>query len=155
MPTVVIATVEGDIHDIGKNLVAMMLKNYGFKVIDLGKDVPASTIIEAVKEYKADIIALSALMTTTMQKMREVVDAVKAEGLSAQVMIGGAVTTSEYADEIHTQFSGNVGKNCMSTRYFYLEHCVRHSLNNDAFKFYHILFRHLVSLLFGGTLIYG
>ncbi len=101
MPVVVIATVEGDIHDIGKNLVAMMLKNYGFKVIDLGKDVPASTIIEAVKEYKADIIALSALMTTTMQKMREVVDAVKCEGLSAQVMIGGAVTTSEYADEIH------------------------------------------------------
>lgn len=101
MPVVIIATVEGDIHDIGKNLVAMMLKNYGFKVIDLGKDVPTPAIIEAAKEYKADIIALSALMTTTMQKMREVVDAVKAEGLSAQVMIGGAVTTSDYANEIH------------------------------------------------------
>ncbi len=101
MPVVVIATVEGDIHDIGKNLVAMMLKNYGFRVIDLGKDVPKSAIIEAAKDHNADIIALSALMTTTMQKMREVVEAVKAEGLSAQVMIGGAVTTSDYANEIH------------------------------------------------------
>ena len=100
MPVVVIATVEGDIHDIGKNLVAMMLKNYGFKVIDLGKDVTTATIIEAAKENHADLIALSALMTTTMQKMREVVDSVKAEGLNAQVMIGGAVTTSEYATEI-------------------------------------------------------
>ena len=101
MPVVVIATVEGDIHDIGKNLVAMMLKNYGFKVIDLGKDVSADTIIQAAKEHQADIIALSALMTTTMQKMRVVVEAVKAEGLSAKVMIGGAVTTSDYATEIH------------------------------------------------------
>ena len=101
MPVVIIATVEGDIHDIGKNLVAMMLKNYGFKVIDLGKDVPGSMIIEAARENHADIIALSALMTTTMQKMREVVDLVKQEGLKAQVMIGGAVTTTEYAMEIH------------------------------------------------------
>lgn len=100
MPVVIIATVEGDIHDIGKNLVAMMLKNYGFQVIDLGKDVPTADIIKAAREYNADIIALSALMTTTMQKMRSVVDAVKAEGISAKVMIGGAVTTSEYATEI-------------------------------------------------------
>lgn len=100
MPVVVIATVEGDIHDIGKNLVALMLKNYGFKVIDLGKDVPKETIIAAAKEHKADIIALSALMTTTMQRMRDVVELVKAEGLNAKVMIGGAVTTPEYAQEI-------------------------------------------------------
>ena len=100
MPVVVIATVEGDIHDIGKNLVALMLKNYGFEVIDLGKDVPKETIIEAAKEYHADIIALSALMTTTMQRMRDVVELVKAEGLKAKVMIGGAVTTPEYAEEI-------------------------------------------------------
>ncbi len=100
MPVVVIATVEGDIHDIGKNLVALMLKNYGFNVIDLGKDVPKETIIEAAKEHKADIIALSALMTTTMQRMRDVVELVKAEGLSTKVMIGGAVTTPEYAEEI-------------------------------------------------------
>lgn len=100
MPVVVIATVEGDIHDIGKNLVALMLKNYGFKVIDLGKDVSKETIIEAAKEHKADMIALSALMTTTMQRMRDVVELVKAEGLNTKVMIGGAVITPEYAEEI-------------------------------------------------------
>lgn len=100
MPIVVIATVEGDIHDIGKNLVAMMLKNYGFQVIDLGKDVPASEIIKVAKENQADLIALSALMTTTMQKMKDVVVAVKKEGLKAKVMIGGAVTTPEFAKEI-------------------------------------------------------
>ncbi len=100
MPVVVIATVEGDIHDIGKNLVAMMLKNYGFKVIDLGKDVPTEEIISACKSHNADMIALSALMTTTMQKMRDVVVAVKTANLSAKVMIGGAVTTPEFAEEI-------------------------------------------------------
>ena len=100
MPVVVIATVEGDIHDIGKNLVALMLKNYGFQVIDLGKDVPASEIIAAAKEHHAKIIALSALMTTTMQRMREVVEEVKKIKLPVKVMIGGAVITQEYADEI-------------------------------------------------------
>lgn len=100
MPVVVIATVEGDIHDIGKNLVALMLKNYGFRVIDLGKDVPAEQIIKAAKEHHAQIIALSALMTTTMQRMREVIDSVRQERLSAKVMVGGAVITQEYADEI-------------------------------------------------------
>lgn len=100
MPVVVIATVEGDIHDIGKNLVALMLKNHGYKVIDLGKDVPKETIIATAKEHNAKFIALSALMTTTMQRMREVVDAAKAEGVSAKIIIGGAVITQEYADEI-------------------------------------------------------
>lgn len=100
MPVVVIATVEGDIHDIGKNLVALMLKNYGFKVIDLGKDVPAQRIIEAARENHAKIIALSALMTTTMQRMREVVNAVKKQKLPVKIMVGGAVVTQEYADEI-------------------------------------------------------
>jgi 5-methyltetrahydrofolate--homocysteine methyltransferase len=100
MPVVVIATVEGDIHDIGKNLVALMLKNYGFKVIDLGKDVPSERIIAAAKEHNARIIALSALMTTTMQRMKEVIADVRQERLSAKVMIGGAVITQEYADEI-------------------------------------------------------
>lgn len=100
MPVVVIATVEGDIHDIGKNLVTLMLKNYGFQVIDLGKDVPAEEIILAAKENNAQIIALSALMTTTMQRMREVIDLAKKEGLNAKVMIGGAVITQDYADEI-------------------------------------------------------
>lgn len=100
MPVVVIATVEGDIHDIGKNLVALMLKNYGFKVIDLGKDVPKEAIIEAAKENNAQIIALSALMTTTMQRMREVIEYAKARGVNSKVMIGGAVITQDYADEI-------------------------------------------------------
>lgn len=100
MPTIVIATVKGDIHDIGKNLVALMLKNHGFSVIDLGKDVPREEIIKAARENHAKIIALSALMTTTMQEMKNVIDLAKQEGLEAKVMIGGAVITQEYADEI-------------------------------------------------------
>lgn len=100
MPVVIIATVEGDIHDIGKNLVALMLKNYGFKVIDLGKDVSKERIIEAAKEYNASIIALSALMTTTMQRMKEVIELKNESGVSSKIMIGGAVITKDYADEI-------------------------------------------------------
>ena len=98
--TVVIATVEGDIHDIGKNLVAMMMKNYGFNVIDLGKDVPAGVIVDTAMKEQADIIALSALMTTTMQKMRDVVALAKARELKSKIIIGGAVITRDYADEI-------------------------------------------------------
>ena len=100
MPVVVIATVEGDIHDIGKNLVALMLKNHGFHVIDPGKDVPQAKILETAKEHHAEFIALSALMTTTMQRMREIVAAAKQEGITAKIIIGGAVITQEYADEI-------------------------------------------------------
>lgn len=100
LPVVVIATVEGDIHDIGKNLVALMLKNHGFEVIDLGKDVPKERILAAAKEHHAEFIALSALMTTTMQRMREVVTAAKEQGITAKIIIGGAVITQEYADEI-------------------------------------------------------
>ena len=100
MPVVVIATVEGDIHDIGKNLVALMLKNHGFHVIDLGKDVPQAKILETAREHHAQFIALSALMTTTMQRMREIVAAAKQEGITAKIIIGGAVITQEYADEI-------------------------------------------------------
>ncbi len=100
MPTVVIATVEGDIHDIGKNLVSMMMKNYGFKVIDLGKDVPRDVIIQTAKEKNASIIALSALMTTTMQEMKNVIELAKKSGVRSKVMIGGAVITNDYAEEI-------------------------------------------------------
>ncbi len=100
MPTVVIATVEGDIHDIGKNLVALMLKNYGFKVIDLGKDVSKEKIIAAAKEHHAQVIALSALMTTTMQQMQHVIEYAKKKQVDAKIIIGGAVITQEYADEI-------------------------------------------------------
>lgn len=100
MPVVVIATVAGDIHDIGKNLVAMMLKNYGFRVVDLGKDVPKETIIQAAREHHAKIIALSALMTTTMQEMKRVVDYAREQKLDTKIMIGGAVITADYAREI-------------------------------------------------------
>jgi len=98
--TVVIATVKGDVHDIGKNLVALLLKNYGFRVIDLGKDVESAEIIERAKNEGADWIALSALMTTTMTRMKEVVDLRNAAALSARIIIGGAVTTEDYAKEI-------------------------------------------------------
>lgn len=100
MPVVVIATVAGDIHDIGKNLVALMLKNYGFKVVDLGKDVPKEVIIDEAVKHHARIIAMSALMTTTMQEMKHVVEYAKEKGVDAKIMIGGAVITSEYAQEI-------------------------------------------------------
>ena len=98
--TIVIATVEHDIHDIGKNLVGLMLKNYGYHVVDLGKDVPAETIIEAAIKEKADIIGLSALMTTTMMEMKKVVDMVHEQNLPCKVLIGGAVITQSFADEI-------------------------------------------------------
>lgn len=98
---VVMATVEGDIHDIGKNLVALMLKNYGFDVLDLGKDVPAEKIIAAAAERDADIIAVSALMTTTMLEMKKIVKLRDEAGIRAKIMIGGAVITQSYCDEIH------------------------------------------------------
>lgn len=100
MPCVVIATVSGDIHDIGKNLVAMMFKNYGFRVIDLGKDVAKEVIVETAIKENAAIIALSALMTTTMQEMKRVVAYARERNVTAKIMIGGAVITKEYAEEI-------------------------------------------------------
>lgn len=98
--TIVMATVEGDIHDIGKNLVVLMLKNYGYRVIDLGKDVPAERIIETAIKENAKIIGLSALMTTTMMQMQVVTDMVRAKNLDVKVIIGGAVITQSFADEI-------------------------------------------------------
>lgn len=98
--TIVIATVEHDIHDIGKNLVALMLRNYGYHVIDLGKDVPAQEILDKAKEANADIIGLSALMTTTMMEMKKVVELKKQQNIPAKIIIGGAVITQGFADEI-------------------------------------------------------
>jgi 5-methyltetrahydrofolate--homocysteine methyltransferase len=98
--TIVMATVEGDIHDIGKNIVTLMLENYGFRIIDLGKDVPAEQILAVSRAEDADIIGLSALMTTTMPRMQEVVDGVKRLGMQVRVMVGGAVLNQEYADKI-------------------------------------------------------
>ncbi len=99
-PVIVIATVEGDIHDIGKNLVALMFKNYGYQVVDLGKDVPAETITEAARKQDAAVICLSALMTTTMLRMKDTIILRDKKKLRAKVIIGGAVTTPEYAEEI-------------------------------------------------------
>ena len=100
MGVIILATVEGDIHDIGKNIVGVMLENYGFRVIDLGKDVKAADIIDAAEKENADIIGLSALMTTTMPNMKEVITAVKDKGLKCKVMVGGAVLTEDYAGSI-------------------------------------------------------
>lgn len=98
--TIVIATVEGDIHDIGKNLVVLMLKNYGYNVIDLGKDVAAETIITTAMEQNAQIIGLSALMTTTMMRMKDVVELAKEKGCTSKIIIGGACITESFAQEI-------------------------------------------------------
>lgn len=100
MPTIVIATVEGDIHDIGKNLVALMLKNYGYNVIDMGKDVPCEDVVNKAIETNASVIGLSALMTTTMMRMKDVVELCKEKGCNSKVVIGGACITQSFADEI-------------------------------------------------------
>lgn len=100
MPTLVIATVEGDIHDIGKNLVVLMLKNYGYNVIDMGKDVPCEDIVDTAIRENAAIIGLSALMTTTMMRMQDVVEICKEKGCKSKVIIGGACITQSFADEI-------------------------------------------------------
>jgi 5-methyltetrahydrofolate--homocysteine methyltransferase len=99
---VAIGTVKGDLHDIGKNLVAMMLEGAGFEIIDLGTDVSAENFIEAVKTKDANIVAMSALLTTTMPNMKTTVDALKAAGLREQVkvLIGGAPVTDAYAKQI-------------------------------------------------------
>jgi len=100
--TVVICTVLGDLHDIGKNLVKMMLEGSGLKVIDLGVDCSKEKVVEAVKEYNADIVCLSALLTTTMSYQKEIIDALKEAGVRdrVKVMVGGAPLTEEFAIEI-------------------------------------------------------
>ena len=99
---VVIGTVEGDLHDIGKGLVASMLEGGGFEVIDLGVDVPTERFVEAVRESGASLVALSALLTTTMLNMRTVIEALKEAGMETQcrVMVGGAPLTQQFADSI-------------------------------------------------------
>jgi 5-methyltetrahydrofolate--homocysteine methyltransferase len=97
---VVIGTVKGDLHDIGKNLVAMMLKGAGYKIIDLGADVAPDKFVDAARRNKADIVALSALLTTTMIQMKSVIQALQSSGLGVPVIVGGAPLTQDYADEI-------------------------------------------------------
>jgi 5-methyltetrahydrofolate--homocysteine methyltransferase len=99
---VVIATVKGDVHDIGKNLVSMMFESAGFKVIDLGTDIDSIKVVNAVKEYKPNILALSTLLTTTLDNMKAIVESLKTEGLRDKVliMVGGAAVNEVYADEL-------------------------------------------------------
>jgi len=97
---VVIGTVKGDLHDIGKNLVAMMLKGSGYKIVDLGADVVPDRFVDAARQNKADVVALSALLTTTMVQMKAVIQAVLAAGLTVPVIVGGAPLTQDYADQI-------------------------------------------------------
>lgn len=104
---VLLATVKGDVHDIGKNIVKMMLENHGFEVIDLGKDVPAATILETAKREKPNAICLSALLTTTMVEMEQVGKELKKEGLNIPIMVGGAVVTDDYAEEIGAFYSAD------------------------------------------------
>lgn len=99
-PTFIIATVHGDIHDIGKNIVKLLLENYGFNVVDLGKDVPAEAIVEKVIELNAKIVGLSALMTTTVPAMQKTIELIKQKAPWCKTIVGGAVLTQEYADKI-------------------------------------------------------
>jgi 5-methyltetrahydrofolate--homocysteine methyltransferase len=97
---VVIGTVKGDLHDIGKNLVAMMLKGAGYKIVDLGADVASEKFVEAARRNEADIVALSALLTTTMIQMKGVVEALRQAGIDVPVIVGGAPLTQDYAGQI-------------------------------------------------------
>ena len=97
---IVLATVKGDVHDIGKNIVKVILENYGFEVIDLGRDVPVETVVETVREKNVHLVGLSALMTTTLKSMEETIAALHAAKLDCKVMVGGAVLTPEYAEKI-------------------------------------------------------
>jgi 5-methyltetrahydrofolate--homocysteine methyltransferase len=108
--TVIFATVKGDIHDIGKNICVLMLKNFGYEVIDLGRNVDPELILNTAIEKKAQVVALSALMTTTMMQMKVVIDAVKERKLPFKVVIGGAVVTPDFAKDIQADgYSTDVG----------------------------------------------
>ena len=106
-PVFVLATVQGDIHDIGKNIFALLLRNHGFNVIDLGKDVPAAVIAEAAKKHHAAIVGLSALMTTTMPRMKEVVELFRAEQLDIPIFVGGAAVDANFAETIGAYYGAD------------------------------------------------
>jgi len=102
---ILIATVKGDVHDIGKNIVALMLNNQGFDVVDLGKNISAEMIIEEARQNRPNIVALSALMTTTMVNMKKIIDVARRAGLDCSFMVGGAVVTASYAEEIGAAYA--------------------------------------------------
>jgi 5-methyltetrahydrofolate--homocysteine methyltransferase len=101
---ILLATVEGDIHDIGKNIVKMILENYGFDIVDLGRDVPIAQVVETIRTEKIELVGLSALMTTTVQNLRAPIEAVKAAGLTPKFMVGGAVLNEEYREFVGADF---------------------------------------------------
>ena len=103
--TILIATVKGDIHDIGKNIVALMLRNHGYRVVDLGKDVASERIVREIEKHRPHVVGLSALMTTTMTRMKEVIDLARRRGLSCPFLVGGAVVTRAYADSIGAAYA--------------------------------------------------
>lgn len=116
---ILLATVKGDIHDIGKNIVKVLLENYGFEVIDMGKDVAPEAIVQRVKEEHIELVGLSALMTTTVVSMEETIRQLKRAGLQCKVMVGGAVLNQEYADMIGADF---YGKDAMQSVHFAQEY---------------------------------
>lgn len=101
---IVLATVKGDIHDIGKNIVKVLLENYGYTVIDLGKDVPCQAVVDAAIEHQVKLVGLSALMTTTLGSMEETIRLLHEQYPSCQTVVGGAVLTPDYAKQIHATF---------------------------------------------------
>lgn len=107
---IVIATVKGDVHDIGKNIVKVLLENYGYEVIDLGKDVEYQAVVDAIRENDAKLCGLSALMTTTLVSMKKTIELIHENNLDCKIMVGGAVLTPEYAKEIHADFYSRMRK---------------------------------------------
>ncbi|MGL5348749.1 MAG: homocysteine S-methyltransferase family protein [Peptostreptococcaceae bacterium] len=110
---IIVATVKGDIHDIGKNIVKIMLENYGYEVIDLGKDVPIEDVVNYAKEKQIKLIGLSALMTTTVSSMKETIEAIRLEGIEAKIFVGGAVLTEEYAMMIGADYYSKDAKSAV------------------------------------------
>ncbi|MBR1747120.1 MAG: homocysteine S-methyltransferase family protein [Clostridia bacterium] len=111
--TVVIATVKGDVHDIGKNIVKTVAGNYGYRMIDLGRDVPTERVLAAIEEYRPQAVALSALMTTTLDNMTETVKAVKRAYPSIEVLVGGAVVSADYAESVGARYSKDAREACL------------------------------------------
>jgi len=110
---IILATVKGDIHDIGKNIVKIMLENYGYEVIDLGKDVPIELVIKEAKERNIKLIGLSALMTTTVNSMKQTIEALREANIDVKVFVGGAVLTEEYAQNIGADYYSKDAKSAV------------------------------------------
>lgn len=118
---IILATVKGDIHDIGKNIVKIMIENYGYEVIDLGKDVPIEVVVEEAKKRKIKLIGLSALMTTTVVSMKETIEALRKEDMDVKVFVGGAVLNEEYAKEIGSDYYSKDAKSAVEIARLHFE----------------------------------